>query len=213
MIHGFSAFSSQVSAFSIHSTRSGGFEQVGVELDRCRLADEIEAQQHGGPAVTMLDPTLDASQRSGFDAHAHALADGRGQTHFQIRFQGQENIFQLPAKRFLIEHLEEIGDMVVLARRILLSGFKLKKDVTRKERFLEHNGLAPVFVGGIIAGKSRGDAMSLAVLDKLLLPSRSGMGYEPTQFWHGAKDLGKVPGCQSEVAPWEVGGSSVFNHG
>ena len=174
-------FSFQVSAFSIHSARSGELEQVGVELDRCRLTDEVEAQQHGGPAVTMFDPALDASQRSGFDAHAHALADGRGQTHFQIRFQGQEDIFQLPAKRFLIEHVEEIGDMVVLADSILLSGFKLKKDITGEERLLEHDRLAAILMRGLVARERRCDAVSLAVLDKLFLPSRSGMGHEPTQ--------------------------------
>jgi hypothetical protein len=181
VIHGISAFSFQVSAFSIHSARSGGFEQVGVELDRRRLTDEVEAQQHGGPAITMLDPALDAPQRSGFDAHAHALADGRGQTHFQIRFQGQENIFQLPAKCFLIEHVEEIGDMIVLADGILLSGFKLKKDITGEERLLEHDRLATILMRGLVARKCRCDAASLAVLGKLFLPSRSGMGHKPTQ--------------------------------
>jgi len=182
VIHGISAFRFQVSAFSIRSARSGRFEQVGVELDCCRLTDEVEAQQHGGPAVTMLDPALDASQRSGFDAHAHTLADGRGQTHFQIRFQSQENIFQLPAKRFLIEHVEKIGDMVVLADRILLSGLKLKKDITGEERLLEHDRLAAILMRGLVARERRCDAVSLAVLDKLFLPSRSGMGHEPTQF-------------------------------
>ena len=172
----------QHSAFSIRTAGSGRFQQVGVELDRCRLTDEVQAQQHGGPAITMFDPTLDASQRSGFDAHAHALADGGGQPHFQIRFQGQENIFQLPAKRFLIEHVEEIGDQVVLADGILLSGFKLEKDITGEERLLEHDRLAAILVRGLVARERRCDAVSPAVLDELFLPSRSGMGHEPTQF-------------------------------
>lgn len=175
-------FSFQLSAFSIHSTGSGEFKQVGVKLDGCRLTDEVEAQQHGGPAVTMLNPTLDAPQGSGFDADTHTLANGRGQTHFQIRLQGQKNIFQLPTKGFLVKHIQEIGDMVILADRILVSGFKLKKDITGEERLLEHDRLVAILVRGLVARERRCDAMLLAILDKLFLPARSGMGHEPTQF-------------------------------
>jgi hypothetical protein len=40
---------------------SGGFEQVGVNLDRGRLADEVEAQQNGRLTGTMLNPAFDAA--------------------------------------------------------------------------------------------------------------------------------------------------------
>jgi hypothetical protein len=58
----------------------------------------------------------------------------------------------------------------------------LKKDITGEERLLEHDRLAAILMRGLVARQRRCDAVSLAVLDKLFLPSRSGMGHEPTQF-------------------------------
>jgi hypothetical protein len=130
----------------------------------------------------MLDPSLDASQRSGFDAHAHALANGRRQTHLQVGFQSRQDILQLSVKRLLIEDFEQVGDMLVLTYGLLVSGLQSKEDVPGEKRLLEDDGLAPILVHGIKARECHRDALSLAVSRKLFLPSRFGMGHEPTQF-------------------------------
>ena len=184
--------------------RSGGCQLIRVNFDCGGPVDEIQAQQHGGHAVTPLDPALEALQRAGFDAHAHALADGRHQAHLQVRFQSEEDVLQLSLKRFLIEYLEELRDVVVLAHRILLSGFKLKKDITGEERLLEHDRFATILVRGVVAGKCHCDALPPAIPRQLFLPSRFGMGHEPTQFGHAPNNSGAGPRCQSEVVPGSV---------
>ena len=162
--------------------RSGELEQVGVELDCCRLVDEIQAQQHGRHAVTMLDPSLQALQWAGLDAHAHAFAKGRRQAHLQVRFQGREDVLQLPVKRLLIEDFKQVRDMLVLTHGMSLPGLQSKEDVPGEKGLLEDDGLAPILMHGIKAGERHRDALSLAMSRKLFLPSRFGMGYEPGQF-------------------------------
>ena len=160
---------------------SDGFERVGVNLDGGRLVNEVQPQQHGGPAVTLLDPAFDALQRSGLDAHAHSLADGGCQTHPHFRLQGQKDVLQLPLKSLLIEHIEQVRHMIVLAQIIFLSGLQLNKDIARKERLLEHDRLASILVRRTAAGQCRGDVLALAMLNNFLLSSRLGMGHEPKQ--------------------------------
>jgi hypothetical protein len=82
----------------------------------------------------------------------------------------------------LIKYIKKIGDIVVLTDGILLSRFQLKKDITRKHRFLKYHGLTAVFMGRPVAGERGGNAATLTVLRQLFLPSRPGMGNEPQQF-------------------------------
>jgi hypothetical protein len=173
--------------------RSGKLQLIRIHFDRGGPVDEIQAQQHGCHAVAPLDPSLEALQRAGFDAHAHAFADGRGQSHLQVRFQSEEDVLQLLLKDFLIEHIEEVGDMVALADSILLSGLELKKNITGEERLLEHDRLAAVLMRRHAARQRHRDAVPPAIRRKLFLPSRFGVGHEPTHFGHVANHLGAGP--------------------
>ena len=47
---------------------------------------------------------------------------------------------------------------------------------------LNREGLATIFVRGIVAGKRRRDPLPVAILHNFFLPPRSGMGHEPKQF-------------------------------
>ncbi len=164
-------------------------EEVGINFYGGGLVDEVETQQHSSHAMAFFNPSLQSLQRAGLDAHPHALADGRHQTHLQIGFQGDENIIELAAKRVLIEHFKQICNVIILSHGMTLPGFQLKENVTREKGLFENDGLAAIFVGGIVGGEGGGDALLLTILQQLFLPARFCVSYKPEQVRHSAENF------------------------
>jgi len=171
---------------------------IGVNFHGGGLIDKIQAQQNGRHAVTFLNPSFQPLQRTGLDADAHALTDRRGETNFQIHFQREKNVVQLLAKRFLIEDVEKIRHVIVLAHGILLMVFELEKHVAREQRFLENHRLAAILVRGLAAGKRGREMLPATILDQLFLPSRFRMRDEPKQLGHAAENFRPARRRQSE---------------
>lgn len=188
---------------------SSGNEEVGINFYGGGLVDEIETQQHACHAMALFNPSLQSLQRAGFDAHPHALADGRHQTHLQIGFQGDENIIELAAKRVLIEHFKQICDVIILSHGKTLPGFQLKENVTREKRFFENDGLAAIFMGGIVGREGGRDALLLTILQQLFLPARFCVSYKPEQVRHSAENFVEGWWCQSDRHVLR----RFFNHG
>lgn len=104
------------------------------------------------------------------------------QADFQFGIQRDEDVFQLRAKGFLVEDVEQIGDVIVLADGPFLLRQQLEEDVAGKQRFAKHDRLAAILVGRIVAGQRGGETLALAVLDQLLFATGFGMGDEPQEF-------------------------------
>ena len=84
-------------------------------------------------------------------------------------------------KRRLVVNLQKIRHMIALANHARLFRRDPQKDVARKQRLLELNGLPSIFVNGPDAGKRGGDLVPPALFHNLLLASRPRMGHEPLQ--------------------------------
>jgi hypothetical protein len=132
--------------------------------------------------LAILDQPFNALQRAGTDAHARARFNGGRHPDFETRFYRPKDFEELPGKGGLIEDFQQVGDMIILADDGDFRRAELEKDVAGKERFLELDGFAAVFVRGQIARKGGGDALSLAEIHEFFLPTRLGMGHEPKLF-------------------------------
>jgi hypothetical protein len=129
----------------------------------------------------MFHPPLHSAQRSVGDFHPHAFADGGRQADLAIRLQRPQHLLQLPDKKLLVGDLQQIRQMVALMDSPPLLNGHLQKNVTWKERFLKHHGLAPILVNGAITGQRGGQSIALTKLQEFLLAPRPGMGDKPKQ--------------------------------
>jgi hypothetical protein len=83
---------------------------------------------------------------------------------------------------FLIEHLQQVGDMIVLPHRVLARGFESQKYVAREKRLPKYYSLASIFVSGVVTGQGARDALAGAVFHQLLFSSGLRVCDEPTEF-------------------------------
>jgi hypothetical protein len=158
---------------------SGRFQLIGFEFDGGGLADEVEAEENSGHAVTFFDPAFHAAEGAGFDEDAHAFADLRGEQDLQVSVQGEENVVQLPGEEFLVEDLEEIGHVFALVDFLPLGGEHFQEEIPGEEGFEEGYRFASVFADGAVEGQGGGDVFLGAVLLEFLFAARPGMGHEP----------------------------------
>jgi hypothetical protein len=82
-------------------------------------------------------------------------------------------------KRFLVEHLQQVRDVIILAHTISLAGCNLQEDIAGKQRLPKHDRLAAIFVCRIVTRQRRGNILPHAIFDQLLLSSRFRVGHEP----------------------------------
>ena len=174
----------------ISPTLSDRFKPIRLHLHRRSLADEIQPQQNRRHPVPLFHPALDSLQRAAFDPNTHPLPNRWRQPDPYTRFQSQQYVLQLALKSFLIENVQQICHMVVLANRVLLCRFTLNEDISREKRLLEHDRFAAILMCRVVARQGRADFLPNAIFDNFFLSTGFAMRYVPANgFGHPVKIL------------------------
>ncbi len=178
------------------SKDSNQFQISRFQFDGRSLAYEIQPDQNHGHAVALFHPALDAAQRAVFDFDAHAFAYRRGQADFQIRFKRPEDVTQLADEKFLVGHIEQVGQIITLQHQVTLFLRHLQKDIAREQRLVKHRSFAAIAVGRAVAGHLGRHVLPLAVLQQFLFAARTGMGDIPKDLVHAHQLVGALAGVK-----------------
>src|SRR5262245_31132969 len=127
----------------------------------------------------MLDPPFQSVQRPTFNSDAHPFTNSWSQAHPELGVQCFEDVLQLALESSLIEHIEKICDVIILADGRLLAGLQLKEYVARKQRFLEHDSFAAVLMGRVEAWQRGHELIAAAEFNQLLFAPCVPMRYVP----------------------------------
>jgi len=95
-------------------------------------------------AAERNDRQVWADHRARLDPHPHPFPNRGREANPEVGFQRQKDVLQLPLKRLLVEHFQQIGDMIVLTHRFLPARLEFEKDVAgEKGKFNFSHGVCP----------------------------------------------------------------------
>ena len=85
-------------------------------------------------------------------------------------------------ERFLVRHVQQVGDVIALVNLLTLVRQQLEKYIAGKERLLECDGFAAIFVHGAVTGQRHKKSLALAVVRQFLFAAGTRVRDVPEQF-------------------------------
>jgi hypothetical protein len=95
---------------------------VCFEFHSSRLPDEVQSQQDGRDSIAVFDPTLHPTKWSSSNPDETAPTDLRCQSNLNFFLKRLENVRKLARKGSLIEHIEQIRNVIAPERSLTLFG-------------------------------------------------------------------------------------------